>query len=218
MSIARTGTFGAYYGNTYDTSNALTTSEMQVNATYIYAYLTNKGWSINSIAAILGNMQAESSINPGRWQSDRVGGESSGHGYGLCQWTPYTKYTEWVSGDPSTMDNNLSRIIYEVENSLQWYGTGNYAGMSFSDFSKSTESVSFLAIGFLLCYERPADQSSSVQEYRASLANAWYEYLTGVTPPPGPGPGPGPTPSGNKKRKKYNFILFDKKKRMLRNG
>lgn len=207
-AILRTGIFGDYYGNTYDTSNSLSQSQMEMNASYIYSYLKHEGWSDNAIAAILGNMQAESTINPGRWQSDRVGGDSSGHGYGMVQWTPYTKYTNWCEsegrGDPSEMDNNLARIMYEVKNNIQWIGTGKYKGMSFEEFATSELSVSELAIGFLLCYERPADQSSSVQTYRSNLAKAWYTYLTGLTPS---------DPSNDKKKKHFNFILFNKRRR-----
>lgn len=209
----RNGSFGNYYGNDYNSSNALTMDQMKVNATYIYSYLLDKGWNINAISALLGNMQAESSINPGRWQSDRVGGDSTSHGYSLVQWTPYTKYTNWCSeqgySDPSEMDSALARIIYEVEQNIQWIGVGNYYGMSFKEFATSEETVSYLAIGFLLCYERPADQSESVQNYRASLANSWYEYLTGVSPEP-----PTPLPSKSKK-KNFKFVLFNKRSRIL---
>lgn len=208
--ILRTGIFGDYYGNTYDTSNVLSQSQMEVNALYIYSYLKHEGWTDNSIAALLGNMQAESSINPGRWQSDRVGGDSEGHGYSLVQWTPYTKYIDWCSseglGDPSEMDSALARIMYEVKNNIQWIGTGNYIGMSFEDFSKSNESITYLATAFLLCYERPLDQSEVVQAYRGSLATSWYIYLTGRTPSD-----PGGTTSN--KKKKFNFILFNKRRR-----
>lgn len=211
MSILRSGIFGDYYGNTFDTSNSLSHDQMEINALYIYSYLKHEGWSENAIAALLGNMQAESSINPGRWQSDRVGGDTEGHGYGLVQWTPYTKYTEWCSssgfGDPSEMDSNLARIMYEVKNNIQWYGTGRYYGMSFEDFSKSEETVEFLAIGFLLCYERPADQSEQVQAYRSGLAESWYKYLTGKDPIKPGGSGKG------KKKKHFNFILFNKRRR-----
>lgn len=209
-AILRSGIFGDYYGNTFDTSNALSQSQMEVNALYIYSYLKHEGWSENSIAALLGNMQAESTINPGRWQSDRVGGDSSGHGYGMVQWTPYTKYTSWCESegrsDPSEMDNNLARIMYEVKNNIQWYGTGDYYGMSFEDFTKSNESVKYLATGFLLCYERPADQSSSVQAYRGSLAEKWFTYLTGQNPID-------PDDGDKKKKKRFNFILFNRRKR-----
>ena len=211
MLLLRRGIFGEYYGNEYNTSNALNQSQMEVNALYIYSYLKHEGWSENAIAAVLGNMQAESSINPGRWQSDRVGGDATGHGYSLVQWTPYTKYTEWCRsegfGDPSEMDSALARIRYEVEQDIQWIGVGKYSGMSFEGFSKSSESVAHLAVGFLLCYERPADQSEAVQNYRAGLAEAWYTYLTGKEPTK-------PGGSGNKK-KKFNFILFNKRRRFV---
>ena len=211
-AILRTGIFGDYYGNTFDTSNPLTNSQMEVNALYIYSYLKHEGWTENAIAGVLGNMEVESSLNPGRWQSDRVGGDTSGHGYSLVQWTPYTKYTEWCSsegfGDPSEMDTALSRIMYEVKNNIQWIGTGRYYGMSFEEFTTSELSVSELAIGFLLCYERPADQSESAQSYRSSLAEKWYTYLTGREPI---------NPGGNTKRKKkkYKFILFNKRRRIF---
>lgn len=206
----RTGKYGSYYGNDYNSSNALTLEQMKLNATYIYSYLSSKGWTKNSVAALLGNMQAESSINPGRWQSDRVGGDSDGHGYSLVQWTPYTKYTNWCSengySDPSEMDSALARIIYEVEQDIQWIGVGNYYGMSFEEFATSEKDVSYLAVGFLLCYERPADQSEAVQNYRSSLALTWYDYLGGVTPEP-----PTPTPT-LKKKKKFNFLLFNRRR------
>lgn len=212
----RTGQFGSYYGNDYNSSNALTQAQMEVNATYIYSYLTSKGWSINAIAAMLGNMQAESTINPGRWQGNNVGG---GPAYGIVQWDPFTKYTGWATSngfsDPSEMDSNLARIIYEVNNKLQWYGRGNYAGMSFAEFATSSQSVAFLAIGFLLCYERPADQSQSVQNYRASLAEAWYKYLTGVDPTPPSGGEGGNTGSGIRRKGKFNFILFNKRRKRV---
>lgn len=80
----RTGTYGEYWGNTYDSSNTLTREQMELNATYIYNALINDGWTLNAIAGMLGNMQSESAINPGRWQSDRVGGDADGHGYRSC--------------------------------------------------------------------------------------------------------------------------------------
>lgn len=210
MIINRKGKYGAYYGNDYNSSDPPTISQMQTNALYIYSYLLDKGWSANAIAGVLGNMEVESGMNPGRWQSDRVKGEPEGHGYSLVQWTPYTKYTDWCSSqgysDPSEMDTALARIMYEVEHNIQWYGTGAYSGMSFEEFSKSSETVGFLAVGFLLCYERPLDQSESVQNYRTTLAEKWYTYLTGKEPIKPGGSGTG------KRNKKFNFILFNRKR------
>lgn len=207
-AILRRGIFGDYYGNTFDTSIALTKSQMEVNALYIYSFLKHEGWSENSIAAMLGNMQAESSINPGRWQGNNVGG---GPAYGLVQWDPFTKYTEWATSngysDPSEMDSNLARILYEVKNKIQWYATNRF-NFSFEEFATSDLSVSELAKAFLLCYERPADQSESVQNYRASLAESWYTYLTGQDPS-------NPDSSSKNKKNKFNFILFNRKRRSI---
>lgn len=208
MAILRTGLYGSYYGSTSSSSRALSASEMQVNAKYIFSYLSNEGWSVNAIMALLGNMQAESSLNPGRWQSDDVGNTSLG--YGLVQWTPSTKYSNWCSeqglNDPSEMDNNLKRILYELENNIQWIATNSY-NFSFKEFSTSSnKTIRALAKAFLLCYERPADQSESVQNYRADLAEDWFRYLKGETPD---------NPSGaiSRKRKGYKFLLFNANRR-----
>ena len=62
--LRRYGQYGLYYGNDYSSSEALTLTQMQINAEYIYRALTAQGWTLNAIAGILGNMQSESSINP----------------------------------------------------------------------------------------------------------------------------------------------------------
>ena len=109
------------------------------------------------------------------------------------QWTPATKYINWVNGDPSTMDNNLSRIIYEVENNLQWIATSSY-NYSFEEFTKSTDTPYNLGLAFLANYERPEDPN---QPQRGTQAEAWFEFLGGVTPP---------TPVS--KEKKFKWVLY----------
>lgn len=212
MANERSGLFGTYYGSYFDESEPLTEAEMQANVTYIYKYLAPHGWTKNAVAAMCGNMQAESTINPGRWQSDSVGNYSLG--YGLVQWTPVTKYTDWCSeagySDPSEMNANLARIVFELQNNLQWYATDSY-NISFAEFSTSSEDSGTLAKAFLLNYERPADQSSSVQEYRASLADNWYSYLSGVEPGTPTDPDT-PGTSAKSRKKRYNFILFNQRR------
>lgn len=215
MAKLRNGVYsGAYYGSEYYNSEPLTVDEMKVNAVYLYTVLTNYfGWSITAVAALLGNMQAESTINPGRWQSDDV--ENMSGGYGLVQWTPATKYFEMVPqfivpNDPSHMDNNIDMINFEVTNGLQWISTDAYP-LSFYDFTVSELSPDYLAKAFLLNYERPADQSESVQIYRGELAISWHIYLTSGD---FPDPGLPDIPSGDKKKRKtYNFVLFNERRR-----
>ena len=60
----RTGTYGTYWGNTYDSSQSLTLEQEKINATYIWNALQAQGWTLNAVAGMLGNMQSESAINP----------------------------------------------------------------------------------------------------------------------------------------------------------
>lgn len=211
MVSLRTGLYGSYYGSLFGESEPLSQEEMNVNALYIYNYLISNGWSVNAIAGMLGNMEAESTINSGRWQSEDVGNTSMG--YSLVQWTPATKYIDWCSeqgySDPSEMDNALSRILYELKNNIQWIATSSY-NFTFEEFSKSALSVAELSKAFLLNYERPADQSSTVQLYRASLGEKYYNLL--MLGPDVPIV-PDPEVSITVKKKKFNFMLFNARKR-----
>lgn len=60
----RTGIYGTYWGNTYNSSQSLTLEQEKINATYIWNYLREQGWTLNAVAGMLGNMQSESAINP----------------------------------------------------------------------------------------------------------------------------------------------------------
>ena len=60
----------------------LTRTERQKNVDIIHYYFITKGLTENAIAGMLGNMQSESTINPGIWEGlDEV----ARCGYGLVQ-------------------------------------------------------------------------------------------------------------------------------------
>lgn len=215
MSNLRSGTYGDYYGSYWGESAPLTNSQMEVSAFYIYSALTDKGWTPEAISGLLGNLQHESSINPGRWESEAVG---SGPGYSLVQWTPYTKYTDWCAAegrsDPSEMDNAIARILYELENGLQYYETDSYP-LSFREFTQNTGSPYDLACAFAWNYEKSwtvlygtEAEKEALRQLRGGSAESWYEYLTGKEPTP---PGSGGSTTKTKRRKKYNFVLFGRK-------
>lgn len=160
----------------------LTREEMETNARYIYNYLGSRGWTVNAIAGMLGNMETESTINPGIWEGLNAG---SGPGYGLVQWTPYTKYTDWCNSEglePSHMDSALKRIEYELETGQQYYPTAGYPE-TFAEFKVSEKNPNYLAMAFLANYERPAEPN---QPARGTQAEAWYEFLTGEPAPVDP--------------------------------
>lgn len=198
----------------YEGNYWLSQSEMETNATYVYSYLKNKGWSINAICAMLGNFQSESHINPSIWQGLNEG--DTENGYGLAQWTPSTKYLNWCSDNgysSTSMNVALDRLDYEISNNLQWGNTSTYP-LSFLEFKSSTQSVGYLTYAFLYNYERPL---SLEQSWRITQAESWYSYLTGNTPEPEPEPEPTPidiylpsvgdTVKVTKVFKKSNFFL-----------
>lgn len=157
-------------GNRY-----LSLTEMQNNANIMYAFFTEKGWTVNAISAMFGNMQTESTLNPGIWENlDPFVG-----GYGLVQWTPYTHYSEWAGdGWQDNGQKEMERIIYELENHLQWISTSLYP-MTFREFSQSDKPPAYLAQAFLYNYERPTVKP---QPARSKQAEYWYEYLVGHPP------------------------------------
>lgn len=206
----REGFKGTYYGSSFNSSDPLTLEQMQVNARYIFKYYSDMGVTTNAICGMLGNFQAESTINPGRWENDNV--NDMEHGYGLVQWTPATKYINWArqydsNEDPSKMDVNLERIDYEIQKGEQYYPTDEYPE-TFNEFMLSTKSPEYLAKAFLYNYERA---SAERVEERVEYANYWYEFLTGSPPPYDPTPTPSPS---SKKKKGYNFVLFNKRRRI----
>ena len=156
-------------------------SEMDNNALLIASYLKNKGWSINSISAILSNMWKESTINSGLWESFVVADSS---GYGLVQWTPSTIITTWLTEHNYEIDSwkgQLEKICEEVVDGSQWITT-SFSGMSFEEFTKSNESPSFLSEVFIKNYERPLDSN---QPDRYEKANYFYTLISGDLPPVG---------------------------------
>lgn len=153
----------------------LTLSEMKINAQYILDYLGSRGWTKNAVCGMLGNMQTESTINPGIWQSLQEGNREGG--YGLVQWTPATKYINWATAnnlDYEKMDSQLKRIMYEVENNIQWININS--GMTFKEFTQSKKTPYELGMFFLSDYERPRDGN---QPERGKQAEYWFKELTG---------------------------------------
>lgn len=158
---------------TYSANRYLNLQEMTINAQYILDYLLGKGWTKNAICGMLGNMETESTINPGIWQSLDTGNLQGG--FGLVQWTPASKYIDWANSmtyDYTEMDSNLKRILYEVENNIQWIDSN----MTFAQFTQSTDTPYNLGLKFLSAYERPANPD---QPERGTQAEYWFDSLEG---------------------------------------
>lgn len=59
------------------------------NILNVYTYCSNNGYTLQAVAGMLGNVQAESGLNPWRYEGDQYG---TGRGYGLFQFTPARDY------------------------------------------------------------------------------------------------------------------------------
>ena len=164
-------------------------AKMQNNAACLYQHFYAKGWTIQAIAALCGNIQQESTFNP-----DLI--EIGGTGHGLVQWTPpddlynvldylYGGHTDW--GDPV---KQCEAIFAEYRKAIgeiplvtvpnfdkQWYETSAYP-ISWEEWAHSTGDPGELALAFQANYERPA----TLHPERAEYARSWYNYLLTVDP------------------------------------
>lgn len=168
----------AWIGGNYYLSQA----EMEGNAREIETYARSHGWTKNATAAILGNMQAESGINPGIWEMlNPYNG-----GYGLVQWTPYTKYSDWATAQGYSWQNNgpaeLDRISYEAANNLQWFYNAEIGAnppCTFEQFLKlNLYDLQTSTNLWLWFYEHPADPGPTTQAIRYGYAQSWYAFMS----------------------------------------
>lgn len=200
-------------------SGGLTQAEMENNANIVIAYYRSRNINDKTIAGILGNMQAESSINPERQE---VGGQ----GYGLVQWTPVSvlqNHCNTLGLSPyNDGDVQLQVIIPEILNQSgvgEWYTSqafiSNYynsgatqdmigiTGQQYLDNSMNWEPDK-LAVLFMAGYERPS-YNPDINHYqlRQQYALQWYQYMGGQ---------PTPTPT-DKNKSKFKWVLYAKKLR-----
>ena len=173
----------------------------------IWDYFVKKLGNEYGTAALMGNLQAESGLCPYRVQgdfsadytesqqytaavdtgtismNDFIHNGPGGGGYGLAQWTFYTRkqalYALWVSGGyPSIGDINLAMdfLWWELNNSY-------YNVLAVLMTCKTVREGSDVV---LHDFENPADQSEAVEIARAAMGQAWYDKYSGSTPSPSP--------------------------------
>ena len=136
------------------------------NAQLVANHFSGSEWTKESIAALLGNMRHESSINPNMYEYGYDWSEN--RGFGLVQWTPRSKYWNWATQnnlEPRAGESQLARIDYEVVNNIQWiadghrrrYGRASKYNFSFKDFRTNAQglSVDQLTEAFMWNYEGP---------------------------------------------------------------
>lgn len=157
-------------GNRY-----LSMSEMTINAKYIFAYLSKKGWTKNAICGALGNMQRESTINPGIWENLDEGNTSLG--CGLVGWTPATKLINWAKNNnlaPFSMNTQIERLLYEFKVGGYYVIMNENYNITANQFIKSIAEPEYLASAFMYNYEKPGVLA---EIDRRTYARYWYDNL-----------------------------------------
>ena len=162
---------------------------MSQHAPYIWSYFIKKIQNPFGVAGLMGNLEAESSLMPNRVQGYStddsynatytaqvdsgvisenafVNNGPNGGGYGLAQWTYYTRkqalYDMYKTGGYSSIGSielACDYLYYELKNSYP----------SVLSTLKKATSLREASDCVLHDFESPADQSTSVEVYRAGL-------------------------------------------------
>lgn len=167
------------------------------NEEMIWNYLKAKGLNDYGVAGLMGNLYAESGLNPKNLQnsyekslgytddtytaavdSGLYGGfVNDAAGYGLAQWTYWSRkqallaYCMNAGASIGDLGAQLNFLIKELSES--------YPGVL--NTLKNASSVLEASNAVLLKFERPADQSASVQSKRASYGQSYYDRFSGST-------------------------------------
>jgi LysM repeat protein len=180
-------------------------SSYTANEKTVWDFLISKGYTKAGAAGLMGNLQAESNMQSviyenyykskiGLTDQQYVDYVNSGRytnfvydsvGFGLAQWTYSTRKQALLNtcyGNIGDLNCQLRYLQIELIN----YFPG------INSLLKSSNSVRDCALKVLFEFENPADQSVSVQNYRVSLANNYYNTFSGGSTP-GPTPDPGTT-------------------------
>lgn len=198
----------------------------------IWNYLKSKIGNEYGVAALMGNLQAESGLYPDRVQGDIpysdysktytaqvdsgaiseynfVNNGPNGGGYGLAQWTfPARKqalYNKYKSGGYSSIGSINLALDY------LWYElTTSYSGVL--SVLKNASSIREASDKVLHDFENPADQSTAVEETRATMGQTIYNQFTGTG---GGGSEGGGTVTPIKARKLSLLLLYSATRRKV---
>ena len=160
------------------------------NEEKIWNYLKSKGLNNFGVAGLMGNLQAESGLNPKNLQNNgntKLGmtddqftaaydkGEYTNfvhdsYGYGLAQWTYWSRKQNLAN-----FAKSKSKSIGDLEMQLDFlYKELSEGYKSVLKVLQSATSVLQASNAVLLDFERPTNQSTSVQSNRAEYGQQYY--------------------------------------------
>lgn len=161
--------------------NTLTADEMHYNGMRFAQLLYNYGWTENSIAGILGNVSAESTLDPGCMESPKpwttfpanqeILQSSYLRGIGFTQWTPgRDKIVQFAEDHNLVWYDGLTQVLR-----LKWECDTGYQMGGWQWFIHNEGDPADLAEYFLRQYERPTpEQIAQSLAERRRLGTYWY--------------------------------------------
>ena len=188
-----------------------TSNEALENAQEVYNVLYSLGWVLESVCAMLGNVEHESGYNPWRWQSDvvlpvgdprigTIGGGNTAHAYGLCQQDPAAKYIYRPyaqslpyygpnysdrAGNPRDGEPQLRYIHWICSDTSggEWDSDTSHSSynMPFADFIANNQNRSVAYLTRTFFY---GYERGTWSGSRVAAADYWVQQLGGYTPTP----------------------------------
>lgn len=156
----------------------------------IWDFLTGKGLNAFAVAGIMGNLKAESNLDPQNLQNvyeNKLGLSDAEYttktdngsylnfvhdsaGYGLAQWTFWSRKKALLEYARST-GRSIGNLTMQLE--FLWKELQGYTVVM--NTLKTAKTIKTASNIILTGYERPADQGAAVQEKRISLAEEFYK-------------------------------------------
>ena len=168
------------------------------NEQKIWNYLKSKGLNHYGIAGLMGNLYAESALNPQNLQNTyekKLGYTDAAYtqavdngtytnfvkdsaGYGLAQWTYWSRKQNLLN-----FAKSVGKSIGDLEMQLDfmWKELSEGYATSVLAVLKTATSILQASNAVLLKYERPADQSTAVQNKRASYGQKYFDKYASTT-------------------------------------
>lgn len=175
------------------------------NEQKIWNFLKSKGLNDYGVAGLLGNIEAESGLNPknlenfyerklGMTDETYCSAVDNGTytnfvkdcaGWGICQWTYWSRKQNLLNYVKSK-NKSIGDLEVQLEFLFKELSEGYPSVLS---TLKTATSVLEASNAVLLKFERPADQSVAVQNKRASYGQKYYDKYAAVTAPEQPADG-----------------------------
>ena len=172
-----------------------------MNEEFIWNFIQSKTKNEYGTAAIMGNLMAESSLNPHcvtgikdpeyicKADNDEIDFAHDGHAFGLVQWCYYTRkgglqgYAKQVGRSVGDLQMQLEYLVKEMS---QDYKSVWKAVTEAKSIRTASDTV-------MLKYEKPSTTTEAAKQKRATYGQKYYDQFAKK-----PDPEPTPAPSGKK--------------------